>query len=64
MLSPSREEASTSEKPSRWIRLKWAIFGKPVSHEEYRNAQSSSYRDARVVGHYETRDARFHAGGF
>ena len=53
-----------SEKPSRWMRLKWAVFGKPVTHEEYRSAESSSYRDARVVGHYETRDARFHAGGF
>ncbi|MFE5408448.1 hypothetical protein [Microbacterium sp. NPDC056569] len=53
-----------SEKPSRWTRLKWAILGKPATHEEYRAVQSSSYRDARVIGHYETRDARFQVGGF
>jgi hypothetical protein len=52
------------EEPSRWIRLKWALFGRPVTYEEYRAAQSSHFVDARVIGHYETRDARFQAGGF
>ncbi|KJL45157.1 hypothetical protein J2Y46_000018 [Microbacterium sp. BE35] len=51
-----------SEKPSRWMRLKWALLGKPVSHEEYRNAHSSSYVDARVIGHAEARSHRFQAG--
>jgi len=62
MLNPSREEASMSEKPSRWVRLKWAIFGKPVTHEEDRAARSSSYVDARAVGHAEMRSHRFQAG--
>lgn len=51
-----------SEKPSRWVRLKWAIFGKPVTHEEDRAARSSSYVDARAVGHAEMRSHRFQAG--
>ena len=52
------------EKPSRWIRLRWALFGKPVSHEEFQAAQSSQFRDARVIGHAEFRHQRFQAGQF
>ena len=53
-----------SDKPSTWTRIKWAVLGKPVTHEEQRAAQSSQFRDARVIGHHTPRDARFHAGGF
>ena len=51
-----------TDKPSRWIRIKWAIVGKPVSDEEYRAAQSSPYVDGRVVGHAEVRSHHFQAG--
>ena len=27
--------------PSFWIRAKWAVFGKPVTHEEHRAATAS-----------------------
>ncbi|MDQ7879485.1 hypothetical protein Q9R08_15945 [Microbacterium sp. QXD-8] len=53
-----------SEKPSRWIRLKWAILGKPVTYEEHRNAQASHYYDARVSAQLELRNQRFEAGQF
>jgi hypothetical protein len=53
-----------SEKPSRWIRLKWAVFGKPVTYEEVRNAESSQFRDARVLAQTEMRNHRFQSGQF
>ncbi|MEV5069331.1 hypothetical protein MRBLMI12_000903 [Microbacterium sp. LMI12-1-1.1] len=51
-----------SEKPSRWIRLKWAILGKPVTYEERCNAQASHFSDARVIAQSEVRHQRFHVG--
>lgn len=53
-----------TEKPRLWTRLKWAIFGKPVSYEEYRAAQSSQLRDLRTVAYHETNNQRFLGGGF
>jgi hypothetical protein len=53
-----------AEKPSTWTRIKWAILGKPVSYEEQRAAQASQFRDSRVMAYSETRNQRFHAGGF
>lgn len=53
-----------TEKPGLWTRLKWAVFGKPVSYEEHRAAQASQFRDERTIAYHETRNQRFHAGGF
>lgn len=53
-----------SETPSRWIRLKWAFLGKPVSYEEHRAAQASHFRDERSIAYCEARSHRFHNGGF
>lgn len=53
-----------TEKPSTWTRLKWAIMGKPVTYEEHRAAQGGQFRDSRVIAYSETRNQRFHAGGF
>lgn len=53
-----------TEKPSLWTRVKWAIVGRPLTYEEHRAAQSSLYRDERTIAYAETRNQRFHAGGF
>ena len=53
-----------NDKPGFLIRVKHAIFGAPISHEEQRAAEASRFRDARTDAHLETRNARFHAGGF
>lgn len=53
-----------SEKPGIFTRIKYAIFGAPISHEEQQAAQASQFRDARAEAHFEVGNQRFHTGGF
>jgi hypothetical protein len=53
-----------TEKRSFLTRIKHALFGKPITHEEQRAANASLYRDARVDAHHEANNHRFGSPGF